>query len=107
MNIMVIMCLLIGFILLMSSVIFYLLKEKSVSFIAGFNSLTEEEQEKYDTLKLSIDVRNQLFIWSAVLFLGGLLSVCNEYFGVGAMFVWYLLLVNNMGLNSFDKYKKD
>ena len=48
MNIMVIMCLLIGFILLMSSVIFYLLKEKSVSFIAGFNSLTEEEQEKYE-----------------------------------------------------------
>ena len=105
MNVMVIVCLLIGFIFLISSIFFYFLREKSVNFIAGFNSLSQDEQHQYDTLTLSIDVRNQLFRWSILLFLGGVLSFFSDYFGVATMFVWYLLLINNMGSDSFEKYK--
>ncbi|MGX6969666.1 DUF3784 domain-containing protein [Vagococcus bubulae] len=105
MNVMVIVCLLIGVLLLISGIIFFLLKEKSVGLIAGFNSLSQDEQHQYDTLTLSIDVRNQLFRWSILLFLGGVLSFFSDYFGVATMFVWYLLLINNMGSDSFEKYK--
>lgn len=105
MTIMSIVCLLIGVLLLISGIIFFLLKEKSVGLIAGFNSLSQDEQHQYDTLTLSIDVRNQLFRWSILLCLGGVLSIFSDYFGVVAMFVWYLLLINNMGSDSFEKYK--
>lgn len=105
MNIMIIVCLLIGVLLLISSIVFYLLKEKSVGLIAGVNSLSRDEQNQYDTLTLSIDMRNLLFKWSILLFLGGALSVFSDYFGVIAMFVWYLLLINNMGPDNFEKYK--
>ena len=105
MNVMVIVCLLIGVLLLISGIIFFLLKGKSVGLIAGFNSLSQDEQHQYDTLTLSIDVRNQLFRWSILLFLGGVLSFFSDYFGVATMFVWYLLLINNMGSDSFEKYK--
>lgn len=108
MNVMAFICLLIGIILLLFWVVFSTLKdENAVKLIAGFNSLTEAEQKQYDQKKLCEDVKHNLLLWLFILFLGSILSyLFSEYFGVIAMFIWYLLMIQNMGADSFVKYKK-
>lgn len=70
MNIGTIICLLLAVVFGMISMIFALLKEKGAMLISGFNTLSKEEQANYDQKKMSIDMRNSLFLWSILLLSG-------------------------------------
>ena len=50
--------------------LFGIFKEKATKFVAGFNTFSDEEQAMYDRAAISRDIRNQCFIWSALM-LGG------------------------------------
>ena len=47
-----------------SAVLFALLKEKGAMLISGFNTMTREQREKYDKLKMSADMKNSFLSWA-------------------------------------------
>lgn len=110
MNIGVIVCLILALFFSVLSSIFALLKEKSAIFISGFNSLSKAEREKYDKKKMSIDMRNSLFIWAIILFLGAILSYyISEYCSIISFVVWLIIFFKDVHMDSkkaFEKYKK-
>ena len=55
-------------------VFFAILKEKAVKFVSGFNTLPKQEQALYDKPRLARDMRNQCFVWSAIMLGGAVLS---------------------------------
>ena len=59
---------------LIIGVLFAIFKEKAAKFVSGFNSFSKEEQALYDKAYISRDIRNQCFIWTAVMLAGALLS---------------------------------
>lgn len=89
-------------------VVFALLKEKGATLVSGFNTLPNKEN--YDKEKISIDMRNSLFIWFGILLLGAVLShFINNRFGIGAIILWIILFFKDVHLNpekAFHKYKK-
>ena len=54
--------------------LFGIFKEKATKFVAGFNSFSEDEQAMYDRAAISRDIKNQCFIWSALMLVGTILS---------------------------------
>ena len=63
--------------------LFGIFKEKATKFVAGFNSFPDEEQSMYDRAAISRDIRNQCFIWSAIMLGGTLLSyVLSPYIAI-------------------------
>ena len=92
------------------SILFALLKEKGALLISGFNTMPKEEQEKYDRKKMSIDMRNSLFRWSLILFLGAIFSYFfSKYFAIIAIVIWLILFFKGVHLDSkkaFEKYRK-
>ncbi len=87
------------------AITFHLLKEKGAILVSGFDSIAEKDKKNYDQKKISLDMRNSLLTWGLVLLLGSILSqFIHEYFGVGAMLIFFVLVINSIG--SFDKYKK-
>jgi len=92
------------------AIIFALLKEKGALLISGFNTLPEEEREKYDKKKMSTDMRNALFLWSVILFSGAILAYfISEYFAFIALAVWLIAFFKDVHIDpekAFEKYKK-
>lgn len=109
MNIGLISCAILGGTFLVIAVIFTLLKENSAMLISGFNTLSKDEREQYDKLKMSMDMRNSFFIWFLVFALGGLLSyVISQYFALGSFIIWLVLFLKEVHLDpkkAFDKYR--
>lgn len=110
MNVWTMLCLLMGLTFGIMALIFMLLKEKGAVLISGFNSLSKEEREQYDTKWMMHDIRNLFLIWTAVLLLGAVLSYfLSDYCGLISILVWVVLFLKNMHLNldkAFGKYKK-
>ena len=110
MNIGVIVCLILALFFSVLSSIFALLKEKSAILISGFNSISKEEREKYDKRKMSIDMRNSLFIWAIILFLGAILSYyISKYCAIIAIVIWLVIFIKHFYIypeKAFEKYKK-
>lgn len=110
MNIGVLICLILAVFFSVLSSIFALLKEKSTILISGFNSISKEEREKYDKRKMSIDMRNSLFIWAIILFLGAILSYyISKYCAIIAIVIWLVIFFKDVYIDSekaFEKYKK-
>ena len=110
MNIGVLICLILAVFFSVLSSIFALLKEKSTILISGFNSLSKAEREKYDKKKMSIDMRNSLFIWAIILFLGAILSYyISKYCAIIAIVIWLVIFFKDVYIDSekaFEKYKK-
>lgn len=103
-------CLILAIIFGVLGVIFALLKEKGAILIGGFNTLPKEEREKYDKKKMSVDMRNSLFLWFLILFLGAALSYfSSNVFAMIAIFLWLVLFFKDVHFDpekAFDKYKK-
>ena len=110
MNIGVITCLILAVILSILSSVFALLKEKSAILISGFNSISKDEREKYDKKKMYIDMRNFLFIWAIILFLGAISSYyISKYCAIIAMVIWIVIFFKEVHFDSqkaFEKYRK-
>jgi len=89
-----------------SAITFHLLKEKGAMLVSGFDAIPESEKKNYDKKRISFDMRNSLLIWGTILLIGSILSqFIHEYFGIGAMVIFFILVINSIG--SFDKYKKN
>ncbi|MFC5540201.1 MAG: DUF3784 domain-containing protein [Bacilli bacterium] len=110
MNIGTIICLLLAVVFGMISMIFALLKEKGAMLISGFNTLSKEEQANYDQKKMSIDMRNSLFLWSILLLSGALFGYfLSQYGAFLAIVIWLILFFKDVHLDpkkAFKKYRK-
>ena len=107
MNIWGIICLILAVIFSILAAVFALLKEKGALLISGFNTLSKEEREKYDKKKI---MRNSLFIWAIILFLGAILSYyISKYCAIIAIIIWIVIFFKDVHIDSekaFRKYKK-
>lgn len=110
MNIGTIICLILSVFFGIISIIFSLLKEKGTILISGFNTMSKEEREKYDKKKMSIDIRNSLFLWAIILFLGAILTYfISKYCAIIAIVIWLIIFFKDVHIDSekaFEKYKK-
>lgn len=110
MNIGTIICLIPAVSFGIISIIFVLLKEKGAILISGFNTISKEERERYDKKKMSIDMRNSLFLWSIILFSGAILAYfVSDYCAIIAIVIWLIIFFKDVHINSekaFGKYKK-
>ncbi|WLF68971.1 DUF3784 domain-containing protein [Clostridium septicum] len=110
MNIGAITCLTLSILFGIFSAIFALFKENAAIFISGFNTIPKEEREKYDKKKMSIDMRNSLFLWCIILLLGAIASYfIGNYCAIIATIIWLILFFKNVHIDldkAFSKYKK-
>lgn len=93
---------------LIMGVLFAILKEKAAKFVSGFNSLSKEEQGLYDKAYISRDIRNQCFTWSAIMFIGAVLSYfITSYMAIPAFIIWLIVFFKEVHLDihkAFEKY---
>lgn len=69
------------------AVVFGLLKENAVKLIAGFNYLSEEEQEKYDKGRIVKDNRNKFIMWSVIMLAGSAGSYILSLYAAGVAYI--------------------
>ncbi|MGG5462810.1 DUF3784 domain-containing protein [Clostridium sp. B9] len=110
MNLGVSICLTLGIIFLVFSLIFAILKGKGAILVSGFNSFSKKERDDYDKNKISIDMRNSFFIWSIILFMGAIFSYfINKYCSIIAIIIWIIIFFRDVHWDAkaaFEKYKK-
>lgn len=110
MNTGVIACLVLAVFFLILSICFAFLKEKGAVLISGFNSFSKEEREKYDKKKMSMDMRNSLFLWAIILFIGAIFSYfVSNYCAIIAFIIWLIVFFKDVHISptkAFEKYKK-
>lgn len=88
-------------------VLFAIYKEKATKFVAGFNSLSEEEQAQYDKPRISRDIRNQCFTWSALMLVGVVLSwLFTAYMAVPVFFIWCVLFFREVHIDPYKAFEK-
>lgn len=89
-------------------ILFAIFKEKVAKFVSGFNSFSKEEQALYNKAQISYDMRNQCFIWSAILFTGAFLSYfISPYIAIPSFIIWILLFFKEVHFDNqkaFEKY---
>ncbi|MCR4694165.1 MAG: DUF3784 domain-containing protein [Pseudobutyrivibrio sp.] len=88
--------------------LFGIFKEKATKFLAGFNSFSESEQALYDRAAISRDIRNQCYIWSALMLVGTILSYAiTTYMAIPTFIIWFILFFKDTHIDvhkAFDKY---
>ena len=88
-------------------VLFAIFKEKAVKFVSGFNSFSKEEQTLYDKAHISRDIRNQCFIWTAIMLVGALLSCfLTPYMAIPTYIIWLVLFFKEVHLDSHKAFEK-
>lgn len=110
MSIGAIICLMLAVLFGIISIFFALLKEKGAILISGFNTMPKEEREKYDKKKMSIDMRNSLFLWSVILFSGAISGkFISKYCAMTAIVIWAIIFFKDVHIDpekAFEKYRK-
>ena len=90
-------------------VLFAILKEKAAALVSGFNLLPKKEQAMYDRAHISRDIRNQCFVWAAIMLSGAALSYfVSAYMAIPAFVVWLILFFRDVHLDArkaFEKYR--
>ncbi len=104
-------CVTCGVVFFIFAVIFAVFKEKATPLISGFNTLSREEQAKYDRAAMARDYRNMFLLWAAVMLTGALFCL---RFGLPAFCVtfavWILTTRSKIHFSvekAFGKYKLD
>lgn len=88
-------------------VLFAVFKEKGAKFVSGFNSLSKEEQALYDKAYISRDIRNKCFIWSAIMFIGAVLSYfVTSYMAIPAFVIWLILFFKEVHIDTHKAFEK-
>ena len=91
----------------MIGVLFAILKEKAAKFVSGFNSLSKEEQALYDKAYISRDMRNQCFIWAAIMLIGAVLSYfLTPYMAIPTFVIWLVLFFKDVHFDPHKAFKK-
>lgn len=100
-------CIIFAISFLFIGILFAVFKEKTAIFISGFNSLSKEEQALYDRAYISRDMRNQCFIWTAIMFIGAVLSYCiSSYMAIFAFIVWLTLFFKDVHFDAYQAFEK-
>ena len=109
MNMGAIICIILAVFFLVLTLIFALSKSRGAMFISGFNTLPKKQREMYDKKKMSVDYRNMFALWSAMFFVGALLSqLISMYLVIIVFIIWVTLLFKGVHLDvykAFEKYK--
>lgn len=95
---------------LIIAVIFSFLKDRGAVLISGFNTLSKQDQAQYDMVRMCLDMRNSLLIWSLIFILGAIFSFCiSDFFSIAAFLAWLALFLKDVHLDAetaFERYKK-
>lgn len=103
----VVACLLLAGIFAVMGLVFAIGKEKAAILVSGFNSLSKEDRDRYDTAYISRDMRNQCWLWTAVLTCGAFLTYyVSSFMSVVAMAVWLCLFFKEVHLDVYTAFKK-
>lgn len=106
MNIGFMACIVLGILFLIIGIMFALLKEKGAKYVSGFSTLNHPE--KYDKAYISLDMRNQCFIYSLILFLGAILSYfISAMIAIPTYIIWGIFFFKSIYLDAekaFEKY---
>lgn len=85
------------------------LKEKGAMLMAGFNSLPEQERERYDRKRIARDVQRQYGCWGLLFLAGaGLCLLFSGYVAIPVYVVWMIFFFKNVHLTAekaFEKYR--
>lgn len=107
MNIGVYLCGILVIPFMIIGMLFAILKEKAAKFVSGFSSLPKEEQALYDKAYISCDMRNQCFLWSAIMFIGAVLSYfVISYMAVLAFAIWLIVFFKEVHSDAHQAFKK-
>lgn len=88
-------------------VLFAIFKEKAAKFVSGFNSFSKEEQALYDKAFISRDIRNQCFTWSAIMFIGAVLSYfVTSYMAIPTFFIWGIMFFKEVHIDTHKAFEK-
>lgn len=106
MNIGFMACVVLGILFLIIGILFSLIKEKGAKYVSGFSTLNHPE--KYDKAYISLDMRNQCFIYSLILFLGAILSYfISAMIAIPTYIIWGIFFFKSIHLDAekaFEKY---
>lgn len=106
MNIGFMACIVLGILFLIIGIMFALLKEKGAKYVSGFSTLNHPE--KYDKAYISLDMRNQCFIYALILFLGSILSYfISAMIAIPTYMIWGIFFFKSIHLDAekaFEKY---
>ncbi|MEE1410727.1 MAG: DUF3784 domain-containing protein [Bulleidia sp.] len=103
----VVACLIMAIIFAVTGLVFAIGKEKAAILVSGFNSLSKEEQQSYDTARISKDMRNQCWTWAVVLTCGAFLTYyVSSFMSVVAMVVWLCLFFKEVHLDAYTAFEK-
>ena len=92
---------------LLVGLFFAAFKVKAAPFVSGFNSLSKDEQERYDKAYISRDIRNQCFVWSGIMFVGAILSYfVTAYMAVPAFIIWLILFFKEVHFDTYKAFEK-
>ena len=99
-------CIILAVLFLVLGILFAILKEKGAYFVSGFRTLNHPE--KYDKASISLDMRNQCFTYSLILFLGAILSYfISAIIAIPTYVLWGILFFKSVHLDAekaFEKY---
>lgn len=101
-------CLILAMVFGITAFIFFLLKDKGVMLISGFNILPPKEQELYDKARLCKDQRNDLLLWAFIMGVGAILSIFSQYCAIFAFGIWLMLFLKGVHFDpgkAFEEYK--
>ena len=106
MNIGFVTCIVLAILFLIIGIIFSLLKEKGAKYVSGFSTLNHPE--KYDKAYISLDMRNQCFIYTVILSLGAILSYfISAYIAIPTYIIWGIVFFKSVHFDAekaFEKY---
>lgn len=106
MNIGFVACIILAVLFLVLGIIFALLKEKGAYFVSGFRTLNHPE--KYDKAYISLDMRNQCFIYFVILSIGAILSYfISAVISIPTYIIWAIVFFKSVHLDAekaFEKY---
>lgn len=110
MNIGTSVCLFLGMTFLILALIFAIFKGKAALLLSGFNTLSKETREQYDTHLIALDTRNEFLGYAIILLVGAILSAfISEYLADCALVVWLFVFFSHIHVDidkAFGKYKK-
>lgn len=103
----IVACLVLAGIFAVTGLVFAIGKEKAAILVSGFNSLSKQERQSYDTARISKDMRNQCWTWTAVLTCGAFLTYyVSPLMSVVALVVWLCLFFKEVHLDTYTAFEK-
>lgn len=91
------------------AVLLLILKEKGAMLMAGFNSLSRHERDRYDRKRIAQDAQRQFWCWGLLFLAGaGLCLLISGYAAIPVYGVWLVLYFKNIHLTAeeaFEKYR--